>query len=229
MTALTCIIPAFNEAPRIETVLDALRGHPLIDEVIVVDDGSDDGTADIAEAAAGDHAGRRILRQPENGGKSRAVAAGIEAAQGRLIMLLDADLLGLGADHLSDLAAPVLAGRADVAISLRRNAPRLWHLLGIDYISGERVMPRDLLLPHTDTIRRLPRFGLEVFINGLWLENRMRVSVVHWPAVDSPLKYAKHGRLAGLRADAAMLGDIFRTVPPHRAIRQVLTLRARRI
>ena len=50
---LSCVIPAFNEAPRIATVLREVLGHPAIDEVIVVDDGSSDGTADAAAAVEG--------------------------------------------------------------------------------------------------------------------------------------------------------------------------------
>ncbi|MCR8547835.1 glycosyltransferase family 2 protein [Salipiger sp. P9] len=227
---LSCIIPAFNEAPRIGAVLDAVLGHPLICEVIVVDDGSSDGTADRAEARAAQAPGLRVIRQPRNGGKSRAVATGIEAARGTHILLLDSDLLGLDADHLSALIAPVLDARAEAAISLRRNAPLPWRMIGIDYISGERVMPRALLAGQTDTLRSLPRFGLEVFINRLWLNAGLRLAIVRWPGVESPFKHAKRGsRLAGLRADAAMLGDIFRTVPPMETLKQVLALRARRI
>ncbi|APZ52026.1 glycosyltransferase family 2 protein [Salipiger abyssi] len=227
---LSCIIPAYNEAPRIGAVLAAVLDHPLICEVIVVDDGSSDGTADCAEALATDAPTLRVIRQPQNGGKSRAVATGIEAARGEHLLLLDSDLLGLDADHLSDLIAPVLERRADAAISLRRNAPLLWRALGIDYISGERVMPRALLAAHTGTLRGLPRFGLEVFINRLWLSDGLRLAIVRWPGVDSPLKHTKRGGwIDGLRADAAMLRDIFRTVPPAETLRQILALRARRI
>ncbi|MBN9886872.1 glycosyltransferase family 2 protein [Salipiger abyssi] len=227
---LSCIIPAYNEAPRIGAVLAAVLDHPLICEVIVVDDGSSDGTADRAEALATDAPTLRVIRQPQNGGKSRAVATGIEAARGEHLLLLDSDLLGLDADHLSDLIAPVLERRADAAISLRRNAPLLWRALGIDYISGERVMPRALLAAHTATLRGLPRFGLEVFINRLWLSDGLRLAIVRWPGVDSPLKHTKRGGwVDGLRADAAMLRDIFRTVPPSETLRQILALRARRI
>ncbi|MGR3375184.1 glycosyltransferase family 2 protein [Salipiger abyssi] len=227
---LSCIIPAYNEAPRIGAVLAAVLDHPLICEVIVVDDGSSDGTADRAEALATDAPTLRVIRQPQNGGKSRAVATGIEAARGEHLLLLDSDLLGLDADHLSDLIVPVLERRADAAISLRRNAPLLWRALGIDYISGERVMPRALLAAHTGTLRGLPRFGLEVFINRLWLSDGLRLAIVRWPGVDSPLKHTKRGGwIDGLRADAAMLRDIFRTVPPAETLRQILALRARRI
>ena len=226
---LACIIPAFDEAPRIGRVLAAVLHHPQFAEVIVVDDGSSDGTAELAEALCPHHPALRVLRMARNGGKSRAIAAGIEAARSDLVMLLDSDLVGLAGSDLSALAAPVIEGRAGAALSLRRNAPLPWRLLGIDYISGERVMPRALLAEHLDAIRALPRFGLEVFMNGLWLRQGLLVAVVPWPGVDSPFKHAKRGRLAGIAADAAMMRDIFRTVSPLQAARQIVTLRARRV
>ncbi|WP_095883990.1 glycosyltransferase family 2 protein [Alloyangia mangrovi] len=228
--ALSCIIPAYNEAPRISAVLAAVLDHPLIGEVVVVDDGSSDGTAEVAETAGQGHAKLRVLRQPENGGKTRAVARGIAEARGVHVLLLDSDLIGLGEGHLSALAAPVLEGRADAAMSLRRNAPLLWRAIGIDYISGERVMPRAVLAAQMEALHALPRFGLEVFMNRLWIEAGLRVAVVRWPEVESPWKHDKRGGwIAGLRADAAMMGDIFRTVRPDEALRQVLELRGLRV
>lgn len=232
MTActLSCIIPAYNEAPRIGAVLAAVLDHPLIGEVVVVDDGSSDGTAEVAEAEGRGHAKLRVLRQPRNGGKTRAVARGIAEARGAHVLLLDSDLIGLDAGHLTALAGPVLDGSADAAMSLRRNAPLLWRAIGIDYISGERVMPRSVLAAQMDALQALPRFGLEVFMNSLWIEAGLRVAVVRWPEVESPWKHDKRGGwIAGLRADLAMMGDIFRTVPPSETLRQVLTLRARRV
>lgn len=70
MTRLSCIIPAHNEAARLGGVLAAVSGHPLIDEVIVVDDASRDTTAEIAGQAFG----VTLIRQERNTGKTRAVA-----------------------------------------------------------------------------------------------------------------------------------------------------------
>lgn len=224
---VTCIIPAYNEAPRIGAVLNCVLSCADVTEVLVVDDGSTDGTADVAEAISAPHL--KILRQPQNSGKSAAVARGIEAARGEFLLFLDSDLIGLTPQAISALLAPVLTGRADAALSLRRNAPRLWHVLGIDYISGERVMPRAMLPPHLNRIRTLPGFGLEVFINRLWLNDAVRLEVVYWPDVISPFKHAKHGLWSGLRADMGMLRDMFRAVRPDQAARQIFALRAARI
>lgn len=227
---LSCILPAFNEAPRIGAVLGCVTSHRQVAEVIVVDDGSTDGTAAVAERFAAAAPSLRVLRQARNGGKTRAVAAGIAAARGTHVMLLDTDLIGLTHGHLDALIAPVATGRAGAALSLRENAPWPWQALGIDYISGERVMPRALLADRLDALDRLPGFGLEVFMNALWLEAGWPIAVVPWPGVASPLKATKAGGWrAGLRADAAMLRDIFRTVPVGAALRQIAVMRSRRV
>jgi len=220
MSGLSCVIPAYNEAPRIAAVLASVVGHPLIDEVIVVDDGSSDGTADAAEAIEG----IRLIRLPENRGKSWAVSVGIEAASHPLILFLDSDLLGLGEGALEALIAPVRDGHADVSISLRGNSPWPWRAIGLDYISGERVMPK-ALIGETAALRALPRFGLEVYLNRRWIGSRQRIAVVRWPQVASPWKGAKRGRWEGVKADVSMLADMFRTIPLHAAAGQIWAMR----
>lgn len=86
---VSVILPAYNEAPIIEKVLEGIREVGPADgswELIVVDDGSDDGTGDIAEAA-----GARVIRHPYNMGNGAAVKSGLRAASGERVCLLDAD------------------------------------------------------------------------------------------------------------------------------------------
>lgn len=196
----------------------------MIDEVIVVDDGSSDGTAQTAW----DVGGARVLVHGTNHGKSWAVATGLEAAQNGLVLLLDSDLLGLTQDDLTALIAPVRMGQADVSISLRGNAPRLWQMLGLDYISGERVITRDLIGP-AQALRELPRFGLEVAMNDRLIAAQARLSVINWPAVASPWKGSKLGAWEGVKADAKMLGDMFDTITPQHALTQIHALRNLRV
>lgn len=223
--SVTVVIPAHNEAARIGRVLAAVARHPQVDEVLVVDDGSTDATAEIAGATPG----VTLLRMPQNGGKTLALAAGIRAARGDLIALIDADLIGLTPQDLTALIAPVAEGRAQMSISLRGNAPPPWHWIGLDYISGERVLPRSLLLSATQGLEHLPRFGFEVHLNRLILKRNARIAVVPWPGVSSPIKARKYGLWAGIRGDLGMIADMMRTVPLLDLARQILGLRRLRI
>jgi len=116
VTVLSVVIPAYNEARFIGTLLErikavevALLGVRL--EIIVVDDGSADDTAAIVDRAGG----VRLIRMERNGGKGRAVRAGIAAATGALLIIQDADLEYDPRDYIPMLRA-MLDGGADVDV-----------------------------------------------------------------------------------------------------------------
>jgi dolichyl-phosphate beta-glucosyltransferase len=91
---LSIVIPAFNESlrlgPTLRRVVDYLQQNGHRYEVLVVDDGSTDGTAEVAQAFAPE--GVRVLRQDVNRGKGAVVKVGVLASQGKEVLLLDADL-----------------------------------------------------------------------------------------------------------------------------------------
>ncbi|MFC4515969.1 dolichyl-phosphate beta-glucosyltransferase [Streptomyces ehimensis] len=93
---LSVIVPAYNEEDRLAPTLKAIRAHlqdgPAVWELIVVDDGSTDGTAAVVEAAADEEPRVRLLRTPANRGKGHAVRTGVLASRGRRVLVTDADL-----------------------------------------------------------------------------------------------------------------------------------------
>lgn len=222
---LTCIIPAYNEAARIGAVLQAVLGHPMIDQVLVIDDGSVDATSQVVRG----YPQARLITLAQNGGKTAALARGFAETQSEIILLIDADLAGLSPDHLTALIAPVAAGRAAMSISLRDNAPFLWRWIGLDYISGERALRRELLAGQEAALRKLPKFGFEVFLNSLVLSTQARLVVVRLPGVKSPLKSAKYGVWTGITGDIKMIADLLRVVPPLGLVRQILRMRRLRV
>jgi dolichyl-phosphate beta-glucosyltransferase len=125
--SLTVVLPAFNEANRIGPALDELFGYlatetaslPASVDVLVVDDGSSDGTAGIVEARVGESSGgpaRLRLLRAGHAGKGAAVRAGMLAAEADIVVFADADM-ATPPDQLPRLVAAL--GSADVALGSR--------------------------------------------------------------------------------------------------------------
>lgn len=118
---VAAVVPAKDEAAGVARTVRALRGIALVDQVVVVDDGSTDGTGEVAAAA-----GATVVRHATNRGKAAAMRTGAAAAlsaepvpgrsTGRLLLFADADLHA-SAGELSSIIAPVADGGADLAIA----------------------------------------------------------------------------------------------------------------
>lgn len=222
---ISCLIPAYNEATRIAHVLDVVTRHPLIDEIIVVNDASEDSTGEKVRAFPN----VVLLEHPHNKGKSNAIYTGLQATRGEYVLFVDADLVGLTEADLTNLINPVINGEADVTISLRGNTPFLWKLIGLDYISGERVLPRKLITAHQEAIRALPGFGLEVFLNKILIQAECRIKVVHWDKVHSPYKRGGYGIIKDIRGNIHMALEVLKNISIVEALQQIKTMMALRV
>ena len=223
MRTISCVICAYNEVDRIKNILDVVVGHPLLSQVIVVNDGSTDAT----EALLTTYPSVTALSYSPNRGKTYALGYGIGSTTGDLIMLLDADLTGITAEDVSALAQPVLAGTSDISLSLRSNSLRLYQWLGIDYVTGERVIPRGLATEFMKKSKLLPRWGGEVYMNDLILRENCTITVVKWDAVLNIRKYAKIGRVEGFTEELRMIRDAFTVFPFFTTLSQMTRMRSR--
>lgn len=108
---VVALVPAYNAAERVAGTVSALKKITLIDQVIVIDDGSSDATSAEAEAA-----GAKVITLPRNMGKGEALNAGLKQAQGKTVVLIDDDM-GKYASEVEKLLDPVLKDRADMTIA----------------------------------------------------------------------------------------------------------------
>ena len=174
----TAIIPAWNEEATVATVIEVARQATLVDEVLVVDNGSLDSTAAVARDA-----GARVVTEP-TAGKGEAMRTGVASATTDVVVFLDADLVGLTPDHVDGLVAPVLDGRAAMTCGLFDRGsvqnPIFLHCLPI--LTGQRALRRELfeaLDPEElqgwrveaalNSLARLRRLPVTAFVcPGLW-------------------------------------------------------------
>lgn len=129
---LSVIIPVYNEKDSIEEILKRVKATGLPAEIIVVDDGSTDGTRDILPALDGRDRVRVILHE-RNQGKGAAVRTGMDAAQGDILLIQDADLEYDPRDYPT-LLKPIEEGMADVVYGSRflggpRRVAMFWHMV----------------------------------------------------------------------------------------------------
>ncbi|MGH9057128.1 MAG: glycosyltransferase family 2 protein [Acidimicrobiales bacterium] len=133
MRCLSVIVPCYNEAATVKELLTRVLDSPYPAEVIVVDDGSTDGTPAVAASVADPRL--RILHQPRNTGKGAAVRRGFGEATADFVIVQDADLEYDPADY-GRLLEPLLSGAADVVFGSRFISDRphrvmyYWHSLG---------------------------------------------------------------------------------------------------
>jgi len=172
---LAVIVPAYNEAGTIGAILQTVLAQPLVQEVIVVDDGSDDGTWGVLQPLAQADGRIRLFQHAANQGKGAALRTGLARATAPILIVQDADLEYDPADYAT-LARPILAGKADVVFGSRfagSGAHRVlyfWHYVGNRILTLLSNMATNLNL--TDMESGYKMFRREVTQKILIEENR---------------------------------------------------------
>jgi glycosyltransferase involved in cell wall biosynthesis len=167
---LSVVIPCYNEAATVEAVIDQVVASPYTAEVLVVDDGSTDGTRDILTRV--DHPAVRVLLQPQNQGKGAALRRGFAEATADYVVVQDADLEYDPAEY-GALVQPLVDDLADVVYGSRfvSSAPHrvlyFWHSVGNRFLTTLSNMFTNLNLTDMETCYKV--FRREV-IQALELE-----------------------------------------------------------
>ncbi len=203
-TRVAAIVPAFNEAERITTVLDAIKAAKLVDEIVVVSDGSTDGTYELV---AGDPDVKAVNLQV-NRGKGGAMRVGAENTDAEVVLFLDADLTGMDGEKVDSIVEPVASGSADMAIGIFKSGrgPTDLAQFVAPYISGQRAMRREVFIsiPKLETARS----GVETAITKFFRRRKLRVKRVALQGCTHFMKEEKLGFIRGVGLRMRMYYDI---------------------
>ncbi len=202
---LSVIIPVYNEVESIETILKRVYDTKLTHEILVVDDGSKDGTRDKLKKLDGKK-GVRVILHEVNQGKGAAVRTGMAAAKGDILLIQDADLEYDPRDY-PELLKPILEGLADVVYGSRflgraHRVTMFWHMIAnksltlmtnilydtilTDMETGYKVFKREVI---EGMVIRANSFNFEPEFTAKILKRKYRIFEV--PITFNPRDYSQ--------------------------------------
>jgi glycosyltransferase involved in cell wall biosynthesis len=206
-------MPVYNEKQTIQTILQRVQDVGLANEIIVVDDGSTDGTRQILNDLQDQFPGMNLILHEENKGKGAAVQTGIQAANMDFVIIQDADL-EYDPREYQNLLNPILEGNAEVVYGSRflgapRRSTMFWHMVAnklltlltnILYNSILTDMETGYKLFRREIIQSIPirsqRFNFEPEITAKLMKRKVKIFEV--PISFNPREYSE-GKKIGLK------------------------------
>jgi glycosyltransferase involved in cell wall biosynthesis len=195
---LSVIIPVYNESESIREILKRVQSTKMAKEIIVVDDGSTDGTRDVLKKLNG-KGGIRVVLHERNKGKGAAVRTGMAAASGDVLLIQDADLEYDPRDY-PHLLQPIQEGIADVVYGSRflggpRRATMYWHMIANKLLTFMTNILYDNILTDMETgykvFRREVIEGMVLHANSFDFEPEFTAKILkrHYRIYEVPISF----------------------------------------
>lgn len=211
---LSVVMPCYNERHTIREIVRRVTEQPYDIELLVVDDGSTDGTRELLLELASQHPQIKLLFQPKNQGKGAALRRGFTEATGDIVLVQDADLEYDPRDYAT-LLGPILDGKADVVYGSRflggpHRVLYFWHSVANSMLTTMSNMLTDLNLTDMETcykvFRREVIQGIELTEDRFGFEPEVTAKIARVPGVriyEVPISYAgrtyAEGKKIGLK------------------------------
>jgi len=203
---VSAVICAYNEEKTIAGVIKQVYQSSIVDEIIIVNDGSTDKTAAIIRQL-GKEINLKFIDLPENKGKGYAMTTGVEQSTGEIIVFIDADLSELQPKHIEKLIIPILNNEADIVLGLPTETIINYSINPFRSITGQRALLKADIIPILNKIRA-SRFGAETLINLFYKANGKTAKYIALYGLKHSTKFQKTSIIKATRQFASMGQDI---------------------
>ena len=206
---VSCIIPAYNEGDRILNVLNAVKNHSLIKEILVINNNSKDNTKQVVNSFIKSNKLKnlKLFDANEHQGKAYAMYYGINKAKGNTILFLDADLQNLNPENITNLVQPIINNEVDMTLGHRGDVHFFFKPFKFDPWGGERAIKKQLFLEMPNYSHS--KYGIESLINNFLIKAKKRIQVIPILNVTNTRKGKKSNYLGGIYEDYKMIKQIF--------------------
>lgn len=220
---ISVIIPAYNEESTIADIVEISLSHPQVNEVIVVDDGSEDNTTLRATSA-----GAEVVSHPENLGKAEALSSGVAQAKNDYLFFIDADLTGLTHEIMDIPINAVLSGKHDMFIAtIERDENTMKRIPAeLQKLGGTRVLSKEIWNLVPSQYRK--GFQIEIALNYFAEHHGKKIGAKIIPKFSHRTKEEKHGFFYGLWKRVYMILEIIKVVAAlyllHRTLAKIVSI-----
>lgn len=213
---ISAVISAYNEENTVAAVVETTLKSHIIDEVILINDGSTDNTAKNSEIFLS-NSKYKCIEYEKNRGKSFAMVEGVETANGDIIVFIDADILNFEEKHIKQLIIPLVNKEAGMVIGHPTENKFDEKLNPLQMFAGERAIYKTDIIPFLEDIRTT-QYGIETMLNLYYKSKGQKIKFEYLWGVYHFTKIRKAGFSGSIRNCATETKQIVKTLAANYAL-----------